>query len=141
MRGDRNDTKYRPSTYLSSFFFQMKVTFVIAAVCIAVCLAEPAVSQGVRTTTTTGTKPGRFLSLPSADKCSKREFFIHFFYIQSFKRCTWNKQCLLQYMLGVIAGKCVFRDLPPLEFKKYISMIESMSNALEIRIIFQLELP
>uniref|UniRef100_T1GVX4 Uncharacterized protein n=1 Tax=Megaselia scalaris TaxID=36166 RepID=T1GVX4_MEGSC len=48
----------------------MKVTYVIAAVCVAV-MAEPAVSQGVRTTT--ATKPGRFLSLPNADKCARRK--------------------------------------------------------------------
>ncbi|XP_037927323.1 uncharacterized protein LOC119661891 [Teleopsis dalmanni] len=49
----------------------MKATLVIAALCIAAAYAEPAISQA-RTTTTTSTKPGRFLSLPVPAKCANR---------------------------------------------------------------------
>lgn len=54
----------------------MKVTLVLAAFCVAATYAEPAISQA-RTTTTTSTKPGRFLSLPVPAKCASRKYFFN----------------------------------------------------------------
>lgn len=51
----------------------MKITLVIAAVCIAVAYADPAISQA-RSSTAASTKPGRFLSLPVPAKCARRKY-------------------------------------------------------------------
>uniref|UniRef100_A0A1A9VA01 Secreted protein n=1 Tax=Glossina austeni TaxID=7395 RepID=A0A1A9VA01_GLOAU len=48
----------------------MRFTLALAAICLAVSYAEPAISQARTTATTTSTKPGRFLSLPVPAKCA-----------------------------------------------------------------------
>ncbi|EDX03743.1 GD22691 [Drosophila simulans] len=47
----------------------MKVTLAIATFCVVM-----ACSHAARTTTTTATKPGRFLSLPVPAKCASRKY-------------------------------------------------------------------
>lgn len=50
----------------------MKVTLAIATFCVVM-----ACSHAARTTTTTATKPGRFLSLPVPAKCASRKYTYH----------------------------------------------------------------
>lgn len=64
----------------------MKVTLVLAAFCVAATYAEPAISQARTSTTTTSTKPGRFLSLPVPAKCASRKYFNFFLYLTTKQR-------------------------------------------------------
>lgn len=56
------------------FFLQMKVTLALATFCLVAACAD---AQKGRTTTTTATKPGRFLSLPVPAKCASRKYLPH----------------------------------------------------------------
>uniref|UniRef100_A0A1A9WAL2 Uncharacterized protein n=1 Tax=Glossina brevipalpis TaxID=37001 RepID=A0A1A9WAL2_9MUSC len=49
---------------------EMRFALALAAICLAVSYAEPAISQARTAATTTSTKPGRFLSLPVPAKCA-----------------------------------------------------------------------
>lgn len=49
----------------------MKVTLALATFCLVAACAD---AQKGRTTTTTATKPGRFLSLPVPAKCASRKY-------------------------------------------------------------------